>query len=75
MLSIANIQIEQIDACQIWGKILKTSNWVHMARFGMIIARNRSHQLWEASGMPRGTNNHKIMGFWGLGVQGVKAPP
>ena len=52
------------------------SNRVHMARFGPIIAQNRSHRLWEASGMPPGPpnplKNPKIPGFRGLGVQGVR---
>ena len=69
----------QIGNCQIWGKIMKiASNRVHMARFGPIIAQNRSHRLWGASGMPPGPQNPpknpKIPGLGGLGVQGVRPP-
>ena len=29
-------------------------NQVHMAPFGLIFNQNRSHRVWEASGMPPG---------------------
>ena len=69
----------QTGDCQIWGKIVNIdSNQVHMGRFGPIIAQNRSHRLWEASGMPpRAQNRPKITKsrvFRGLRVQGVRAP-
>ena len=66
----------QIGNCQIWGKIMKiASNRVHMARFGPIIAQNRSHRLWEASGMPPGPPTPpKIQKSRGLGVRGVRPP-
>ena len=68
----------QIGNCQIWGKIMKiASNRVHMARFGPIIAQNRSHRLWGASGMPPGpqnppkkSKNPGFSGFRGSGGQG-----
>ena len=67
------MQTVQIGDCQIWGKIMKiASNQFHMARFGPIIAQNRSHRLWGASGMPpRPQNPSKIKnpGFRGLGGQ------
>ncbi len=48
-----------------------------MARLGRILAQNRSHGLWEASGTPPGPPNpdniEKSMGFLRLGVQGLRA--
>ena len=78
-LYIAHMKTVQIGNCQIWGKIMKiVSNRVHMARFGPIIAQNRSHRLWGASGMPPGPQNlpkkPKTLGLGGLGVQGVRPP-
>ena len=32
-------------------------NQVHMARFGMILCQNRSHSIYDASGMPPGLQN------------------
>ena len=69
-LYIADIQIVQIGEYQIWEKIMKiVSNQVHMARFGPIIAQNRSHRLWGASGMPPGPQNTpkiKKSRVWGV---------
>ena len=57
-------------------------NEVHMARFGPIIAQNRSHGLWEASGMPPGPQNPSqksqnpgLSGVRGSGGQGLPIPP
>ena len=53
------------------------SKQVHMAWFGPIIAQNRSHRLWEASGMPPGPQNPpklKNPGFRGLGGQAPLFP-
>ena len=53
--SYADTQSVQIGECQICREIIKiASNRVHMARRGLIMAQNRSHQLQEASGMPPG---------------------
>ena len=32
-------------------------NQVHMAPFGLILNQNRSHMVWDASGMPPGLQN------------------
>ena len=52
----------------------KLPNRVHMARFGPILARNPSHGLWEASGMPPGlqnrSKNQKIT-LGGVGARGI----
>ena len=56
------------------------SSRLHMARFGPIIAQNRSHGLWEASGMPPGPQNPpkikktQVFGFRGSGGQGPTIP-
>ena len=76
---ISNMKTLQIGNCQIWGKIMNiASNRVHMARFGPIIAQNRSHRLWGASGMPPGPQNPpknpKILGLGGLRARGVRPP-
>ena len=48
-------------------------NQVHMPWFGLIFSQNRSHRLWEASGMPPGPQNPKtwifdvFWVFWGPG--------
>ena len=45
----------QYPECQIWDKILKIGpKQVHMAPFGLILNQNRSHMVWDASGMPPG---------------------
>ena len=59
-------------------KIIKNGpNRVEMAPFGPKLAQDRSHGLWEASGMPPGPPNRqkiqkKIKGFgvWGFGGAG-----
>ena len=33
-------------------------NQVHMAPFGLILNQNRSHMVWDASGMPPVPQNH-----------------
>ena len=79
VLYIADIlQTVQIGKCQIWKKIMKiASNQVHMDRFGLIIEQNRSHGLWEAGCLldPPNQQKKQILGFGGLGVQGVSPPP
>ena len=49
-------------------KIMKTCpNQVHMHRFELILCQNRSHMVWDASGMPPGAPG----GPWGpKGAQG-----
>ena len=48
-----------------------------MAPFGLIFAQDGSHGLWEASGMPPGTQNRqkttkiRVFGFWVPGAPGA----
>ena len=45
----------QAEECQILDKIMKIGpNRVHIAPFGLILNQNRSHRVWDASGMPPG---------------------
>ena len=39
--------------------IKKRSEQVHMAPFGLILAQDGSHRLWEASGMPPGPKTNQ----------------
>ena len=53
----------------------------HMGPFGLIIAQDGSHGLWEASGMPPGPQNAQkntkiqVFGFWGPGAPGALWAP
>ena len=49
-LCIADMQVAE---CQIWTKIMKIGpNQVRMAPFELILHQNRSHSVYEASGIP-----------------------
>ena len=73
------MHVEQVEDCQIWDKIRKIGpNLVQMARFGLIFEQDRSHRVWDASGMPprpqNTSKNPRKRGFWGIGVRGENSP-
>ena len=83
-MGLLGLLYSQTQPRNVWEthKIIKSArNRVHMARFGLIIAQNRSHRLWGASGMPPGPPNRPtkiknpgFSGFRGLGGQGPLFP-